>query len=55
MSPVLDQIQEKVYERPIPYTPILGHSGPNRELLMSIHKENISDGRCPKYYKTTPS
>ena len=38
MSPVLDQIQEKVYERPIPYTPILGHSGPNRELLTNQSK-----------------
>ena len=34
MSPVLDQIQEKVYERPIPYSPVLGHSGSNQELLV---------------------
>ena len=39
MSPVLDQIQEKVYERPIPYPPVLGHSGFNRELLVVGHVE----------------
>ena len=33
MSPILDYIQEKVYERTIPYFAILGHSGSNRELL----------------------
>jgi len=37
MSPVLNQIQEKVYERPIPYSPILGHSGSNRELLINVY------------------
>jgi hypothetical protein len=39
MSPILDSIQEKVYERPIPYLAILGHSGSNRELLMSPAKD----------------
>jgi len=36
MSPILNQIQEKIYERPIPYSPILEHSGSNRELLRLI-------------------
>ena len=49
MSPVLNQIQEKVYERPIPYSPILGHYGSNRELLFKNHFFDCFLG-CSKFF-----